>query len=261
MPRGDVTTLGTTTADGKAGTADILAVDDLVFVGTEILPHCFGSNCRVNLKVKDGAAVSGAETLATVEGPLAELLTCERVTLNLLQRLAGIATLTAKYVQIARPKGVKILDTRKTTPGLRLFEKYAVALGGGYNHRLDLSSGILIKDNHLLAAGGVTPAVIKCRSSDPNLPIELEVDTFDQLREGLTVGVDGFLLDNMEPATVREAVKIIRSGQSGDPIFIEASGGITLKTLSDYVDTGIDAVSVGALTHSAGSRDIRMDFK
>jgi nicotinate-nucleotide pyrophosphorylase (carboxylating) len=162
---------------------------------------------------------------------------------------------------MAAPYNVRILDTRKTIPGLRLFEKYAVTVGGGWNHRLDLSSGILIKDNHIQAAGGITNAVNKIRKKNYNLPIELEVENLKQIKEGLNAGVDGFLLDNMTPVNIRKCVSIIRSHPNGKTIFIEASGGITLKTLPDYVNTGIDAVSVGALTHSAKAANIHIEFE
>lgn len=260
LPRGDATTAGTVPAQDTMGEAEITAAEEMVFVGAEILTRCFGENCSVRLNFKDGKTLKDGEVIASVRGPYVDLLTRERVVLNLLQHVAGIATLTAEFVRIARPHQVKILDTRKTTPGLRLFEKYAVAAAGGYNHRLDLSSGILIKDNHIRSAGGVTRAVQNCRTAGNDLPIELEVDTFDQLQEGLAVGVDGFLLDNMSPGKVVRAVELIRSSAGGESIFVEASGGITLTTLADYVVTGVDAISVGALTHSAGSRDIRMEF-
>ncbi len=260
LPRGDATTSGTVHAQGATGQGEIIAAEEMVFVGTEILTRCFGDDCSVRLNFEDGKTLRDGEVIASVSGPYVDLLTRERVVLNLLQHVAGIATLTAEFVKIARPQQVKILDTRKTTPGLRLFEKYAVAAAGGYNHRLDLSSGILIKDNHIRSAGGVTRAVQNCRTARNDLPIELEVDTFDQLQEGLAVGVDGFLLDNMSPGQVVRAVELIRSSAGGESIFVEASGGITLATLADYVVTGVDAISVGALTHSAGSRDIRMEF-
>jgi nicotinate-nucleotide pyrophosphorylase len=180
--------------------------------------------------------------------------------LNLIQRLCGIATLSHEYAEIAKPSNVKILDTRKTTPGLRLFEKYAVAIGGAFNHRLNLSDGILIKDNHIVAAGSVTNAIISARKKGIHLPLELEVDNFDQIHEALKTGVDGFLLDNMKPETIRSAVSIIRASQNGEDVFIEASGGITLENIHPYLDTGINAISIGALTHQAVSKNIRLDF-
>mgnify|MGYP001398308070 FL=1 len=180
--------------------------------------------------------------------------------LNLIQRLCGIATTTRQYVELADPFNVKILDTRKTTPGLRLFEKYAVAIGGAYNHRLNLSDGILIKDNHIIAAGSVTKAIEYARNSSISLPLELEVDNLDQIQEALLIGVDGFLLDNMYIDKIRSAVSIIRESNNGYDIFIEASGGITLDNIYPYLGTGINAISVGALTHRATSKDICLDF-
>ena len=178
--------------------------------------------------------------------------------LNILQRLCGIATHTKQYVDLASPFNVKILDTRKTTPGMRLFEKYAVKCGGGYNHRFDLSSGVLIKDNHIQSAGSITQALKKI---DKKYWIELEVDTLEQIYEGLENEVNGFLLDNMNPKKVKEAVAIIRSDKSGNEIFIEASGGINLTNIKPYLNTGIDAISIGALTHQVQSSDIKLEFK
>jgi nicotinate-nucleotide pyrophosphorylase (carboxylating) len=146
------------------------------------------------------------------------------------------------------------------TPGLRLFEKYAIAAGGAYNHRLNLSEGILIKDNHIRSAGSVTAAIHSATSSLSGFPLELEVDSLDQIIEALTMHVDGFLLDNMTPDLIRQAVGLIRNSKQGSKIFIEASGGITDKNLSSYLDTGINAISVGAMTHSAISKDIRLEF-
>ena len=183
-----------------------------------------------------------------------------RVMLNLIQRLCGIATQAKVYAELARPYGVKILDTRKTTPGLRLLEKYALTCGGCYNHRLNLSEGVLIKDNHLKAAGSVKIAVENIRKIDISLPIEIEVDTQAQIKEGLSVGVDGFLLDNMHPEQIRKSLDIIRYFPGGESIFVEVSGGITLENIHAYLNTGVNAISVGALTHQIKSRDIRLTF-
>ena len=199
--------------------------------------------------------------MGQIQGPTQIILSCERVMLNLIQRLCGIASLSRKYVQLAHSYDVKILDTRKTTPGLRLFEKYAIAIGGAYNHRLNLSEGILIKDNHISSAGSVSDALKTMKRSNLHLPVELEVDNFDQIREALIIGVDGFLLDNMSPNSIKEAVSIIRNSERGEDIFIEASGGITDKNIVSYLDTGIDAISIGAMTHSATNKDIRLEFK
>ena len=259
IPNGDITT-ESTTPDNSEITAEIHAVEKLVFAGSEIIPHCFGKNCQVIINHKDGAMLSKGDVIGVVTGSAREILSRERVMLNLIQRLCGIATLSHEYAEIAKPSNVKILDTRKTTPGLRLFEKYAVAIGGAFNHRLNLSDGILIKDNHIVAAGSVTNAIISARKKGIHLPLELEVDNFDQIHEALKTGVDGFLLDNMKPETIRSAVSIIRASQNGEDVFIEASGGITLENIHPYLDTGINAISIGALTHQAVSKNIRLDF-
>jgi len=259
IPNGDITT-ESTTSDNSEITAEIHAVEKLIFAGSEIIPHCFGEKCQVKINHKNGAMLSNGDVIGVVTGSAREILSRERVMLNLIQRLCGIATLSHEYAEIANPFNVKILDTRKTTPGLRLFEKYAVAIGGAFNHRLNLSHGILIKDNHIIAAGSVTNAIESARKKGIHLPLELEVDNFDQIHEALKIRVDGFLLDNMKPETIRSAVSIIRASQNGEDVFIEASGGITLENILPYLDTGINAISIGALTHQAISKNIRLDF-
>lgn len=266
-PSGDITTL-LTVDDKKRSLAILEAEEDLVFVGEKIIKHTFYKGFEIEINVKDGQKVKNGAKLASVKGPASKILTKERVLLNLLQRLAGIATITNQYVKIAKPYNVKILDTRKTTPGMRIFEKYAVANGGGFNHRIDLSSGILIKDNHIIASNGVTNAVNKIRNSDlwksNPLKIELEVDNIEQIYEGLDINVDGFLLDNMNIETTVKSVEIIRNYNKnsikGSDIFIESSGGITIDTIGEYVRTGVNAVSVGALTHSVKSSNIHLEF-
>lgn len=269
-PDGDKTTLGTVNKT-NISVAIIQAEEELIFAGEPLFDVFFGdgyakdsfaiNSFKIERYFNDGEKVPQGGIICKVTGPSAELLQKERILLNLIQRLCGISTLTKKYVEIAEPYNVKILDTRKTTPGLRLFEKYAVAVGGGYNHRFDLSSGILIKDNHISAAGGVKYAIERLKQKGFGLPVELEVDNFTQIKEGINAGVDGFLLDNMPPEKTNEAVKLIRSYPQGDEYFIEASGGITLKTLGDYVGTGINAVSIGALTHSVAASEIHLEFE
>lgn len=259
IPDGDKTTLGTVAHDEKV-TAEIQAVESLVFSGSEVIPHCFADNSEINLTAKDGDELNAGDIIGQITGMASDILSRERVMLNLIQRLCGIATQTKVYAELAKPYGIKILDTRKTTPGLRLLEKYAVTCGGGYNHRSNLSEGILIKDNHLKAAGSVKIAVENMRKIDFSLPIELEVDTPAQIKEGLLVGVDGFLLDNMDPEQIREALDIIRYFPGGESIFVEASGGITLENIQGYLNTDVNAISVGALTHQIKSRDIRLEF-
>lgn len=259
-PSGDITTMGTINHDQMAS-AYLQAEEDLVFAGYYIILYAFSKNIDVNIKVQDGDRVKKGEIIAEIEGPAAEILTRERVVLNMLQRLSGIATTTAKYAEKAKEFGVKILDTRKTTPGFRLFEKYAVTCGGGTNHRLDLSSGILIKDNHIEAAGGIRQAIEKMKALQGDLPIEIEVETKEQIIEALDTGVSGLLLDNMNRVETKDAVEIVRKHPGGDNIFIESSGGINYDNFEKYLDTGINAISIGALTHSYKSSDIHLEFK
>jgi len=259
IPNGDITT-ESTISDNSEITAEIHAEEKLVFAGSEIIPHCFGKKCQVTINHKNGTMLSNGNVIGVVRGSTREILSRERIMLNLIQRLCGIATLSHEYAEIASPFSVKILDTRKTTPGLRLFEKYAVAIGGAFNHRLNLSHGILIKDNHIIAAGSVTNAIESARKKGLHLPLELEVDNLDQIHEALKAQVDGFLLDNMKPDTIRSAVSIIRDSKNGEDVFIEASGGITLENIHPYLNTGINAISIGALTHQVISKNIRLDF-
>ncbi|CCW34543.1 nicotinate-nucleotide pyrophosphorylase (carboxylating) [Chthonomonas calidirosea] len=206
--------------------------------------------------VQDGDSVEANTPLATLSGSAQSLLTGERVALNFLQRLSGIATLTAKFVAAARREDVRIVDTRKTTPGLRLLEKYAVRVGGGHNHRFGLYDAVLIKDNHIAACGSITEAVRTALSSAPHvMSVTVECDTLDQVREALAAGADVILLDNMSPDQLREAVSLV-NGQA----MIEASGGITLENVAEVAATGVDIISIGALTHSAPALDIGMDF-
>lgn len=258
-PKGDFTSIGTIPENAKCR-AYIESQAEITFAGEQIITAFFDANTDVRMLVADGDRISNGSIIAEIDGNAREILTKERIILNLIQRLSAISTMASKYVDIAKPYCVKILDTRKTTPGLRLFEKYAVAVGGAFNHRLDLSSGILIKDNHIAASGSITNALKNIKALNLNLPIELEVENFDQISEALTVGVDGFLLDNMSPETTIEAVKLIRSAHRGENIFIESSGGINLDTLVNYVSTGINAVSIGALTHGIKSADIHIEI-
>lgn len=262
LPDGDATTLSTVQSETQAH-AEILANQELVFAGGQILPAIWSEQMQLELLVEDGQLVSAGTPLARLKGFAQELLTRERVMLNLLQRLCGIATLTRSYLNLDLPPGFKLLDTRKTTPGLRLFEKYAVAVGGGYNHRLDLSSVIMIKDNHLVAAGGIAAALQQVQQSNhKGLFVELEVDNLEQLQTALDIGgVHGFLLDNMSPTTIKEAVTLVRNHPKGGMnLFLEASGGITRERLHDYAWTGVNGISVGALTTQAQNVDIKLEF-
>jgi len=202
----------------------------------------------------DGSTLSPGEIALWVEGPILDLLKAERVALNLTQRLCGIATLTAKFVELVRPLPVKIADTRKTTPGLRGFEKYAVRVGGGHNHRFTLSDGVMIKDNHLAAAGSIARAVALVRAAAPHtIKIEVEAETLAQVEECLECGVEIILLDNMGCEAMRQAV-LLTNGRA----ILEASGGITLGNVRQVAETGVDIISIGALTHSAPACDISM---
>lgn len=202
----------------------------------------------------DGSALTSGQIALTVDGPVLDLLKAERVALNLAQRLCGIATLTAKFVELIRPLSVKITDTRKTTPGLRPFEKYAVLVGGGHNHRFSLSDGIMIKDNHLAAAGSISKAVALARASIPHtLKIEVEAETLDQVRECLECGVEIIMLDNMDCESMRQAVAMT-NGRA----ILEASGGICISNVRQVAETGVNIISIGALTHSAPACDISM---
>ncbi|MDQ3044204.1 MAG: carboxylating nicotinate-nucleotide diphosphorylase [Chloroflexota bacterium] len=209
-------------------------------------------------RLADGDRIEPGQTIADVSGPARGLLSAERVALNLLQRLSGVATLTAAYVAAVAGTNVRIVDTRKTTPGLRYLEKAAVRHGGGFNHRFGLADGVLIKDNHLAAIGGedrVRRAVRHARASAPHsLRIEVEVTTLDEAREALDAGAEIILLDNMDLATMRAAVVHV-AGRA----LLEASGGITLERVRAVAETGVDLISVGALTHSAPSLDISLE--
>jgi nicotinate-nucleotide pyrophosphorylase (carboxylating) len=211
--------------------------------------------------VPDGTPTTRGLTLAAVSGPLRAILAAERTALNFLQRLSGVASLTRKYVDAASGFSAKMLDTRKTTPGWRLLEKYAVRMGGGHNHRIGLYDGILIKDNHLAGIGGdVRRAVEAARAYPGNagLPVEVEVDTLDQLEHALAVKADIVLLDNMPPDVIRAAIS--RRDAVSPNTLLEASGGVNLTTVHDIAATGVDRISVGALTHSAPALDIGLDY-
>jgi len=206
----------------------------------------------------DGDRVAAGAQVLRVAGSSRAILMAERVMLNLLQRLSGTASLTRAFVDAVAGTGARILDTRKTTPGLKLLEKYAVRCGGGCNHRLTLGDGVLLKENHIAAAGGILPAVRNARRAAPNLVrIEVEVETLDQLAQALGIPeIDGILLDNMDLATLREAVA--RKRAAGSRVFLEASGNLTLERARAVAETGVDWLSVGALTHSAPAADLSL---
>lgn len=204
----------------------------------------------------DGTWARPKMELLTVSGPVVDLLKAERVALNLLQRLSGIATLTSRFVDKVKGTSVRVTDTRKTTPGLRVLEKYAVRVGGGANHRFNLADGVLIKDNHIAACGSIRDAVDRVRVKIPHtIRVEVETDSLDQVEECLTCGVDIIMLDNMSPDMMTQAVRLI-NGRA----LVEASGGVSLETVEAIAGTGVDIISIGALTHSAPACDIGMDW-
>ncbi len=254
---GDVTTEAIVPEDAL-GEGVILAKAEGVLAGLPIAGEVFrrvDSKIHFTPEAQDGEPVAPGQLVARLSGPLRGILTAERVALNFLGRLSGIATLTSRYVEAVAPYRAVILDTRKTTPGWRLLEKYAVRCGGGRNHRLGLYDMVLIKDNHIAAAGSITAAVERARASEVKLPIEVEVRTLGELEEALSLGVDRILLDNMDLATLREAVKLARGRAE-----LEASGGISLKNVEEVAATGVDYISVGALTHSAPALDLSLEI-
>lgn len=257
--RGDLTSESIFSQDER-GMARIVARESFVVAGGEaVAAEVFwvqNPAIVVAAMVADGTRVAAGDLLFTVAGPVVDLLKAERVALNLLQRLSGIATLTAKFVERVQSYPVRITDTRKTTPGLRMLEKYAVQVGGGYNHRFNLADGILIKDNHIAACGSIAQAVSLLRRKIPHtLRIEVETDTLEQVRECLACGVDIIMLDNMDTAMMAEAVRLI-----DHRALVEASGGITLESVLAVAQSGVDIVSTGAITHSAPSCDVGMDW-
>jgi nicotinate-nucleotide pyrophosphorylase (carboxylating) len=256
---GDLTTDAIVPAGHRATTL-LVARQTGVVAGLDLARLAFqliDPAIEIRLERNDGAAVAPGDVIATIAGPARGILTAERVALNFLCRLSGIATATASVVAVVRDTRAKIVCTRKTTPGLRTIEKYAVRIGGGSNHRFGLDDAVLIKDNHVAIAGGVTEALRRARAGVGHLvKIELEVDTLDQLREALGYGVDAVLLDNMDSSTLAEAVAMV-AGQA----VTEASGLITPATAPQIAATGVDLISIGWLTHSVGVLDIGLDFK
>lgn len=253
---GDVTTDATVDADAVAD-ATIVVREPGVACGLAVAETVFRSleeDVVFERLVADGHLLGEPGPIARVSGPARPILTGERVALNFLGRLSGIATLTREYVDAVAGTGVAILDTRKTTPGLRELEKHAVAAGGGRNHRYGLFDAVLVKDNHIRAAGSISEAVSRARAAT-DLAIEVECDTLEQVSEALHARVDAILLDNMTPAKLREAVALARGRAR-----LEASGGITLDTVRAVAETGIDEISIGALTHSARSLDVSLEI-
>jgi nicotinate-nucleotide pyrophosphorylase (carboxylating) len=259
---GDVTTLATVPETATA-TAVMKARESLVVAGLAVAEAAFhelSQAVQTGRVIQDGQAVKAGQDLLRIRGPARAILTAERVALNFVQRLSGIATLTSQFVEAVKGTHAKILDTRKTTPGLRRLEKYAVTCGGGQNHRFGLADMVLIKDNHLAALRGEAPnaiavAVGRARQRYPQLKVEVEADTLEQAEQAAEAGADFVLLDNMTLIQLRLAVRHIH-GRSQT----EASGGVNLANARSVADTGVDFISVGALTHSARAVDIGLDF-
>jgi nicotinate-nucleotide pyrophosphorylase (carboxylating) len=258
---GDITTDATVPAD-RTIEATLAARKPGVVSGLDLAEEAFGVLDRhvvFERLIDDGRAAPAGAIIARISGNARAILTAERVALNFMGRMSGIATLTRTYVDKVAGTKASIVDTRKTTPGLRAFEKYAVRCGGGRNHRTGLFDAILIKDNHIVAAGGLSAAVEAARRNAGHMvKLEVEVDTLDQLREALAFDIDAVLLDNMKPATLRDAVAIV--AERGGRVLTEASGGVDLTTVRAIAESGVDLISIGALTHSAPVLDLGLDF-
>jgi nicotinate-nucleotide pyrophosphorylase (carboxylating) len=256
---GDATTLALVPADAKC-TAELLLEEPGVVCGVPVAAAVFAAldpSVQVEMRLGEGAAVADVPAVvAVVDGPARAILSGERVALNLLGSLCGIASLTRRFVELTEGTHTGVLDTRKTTPGLRALEKYAVRCGGGRNHRAGLYDGVLVKENHLRIAGGVTAALTALDGRVDGLPVEIEAETIAQVREALDAGAPRILLDNMSPEQVREAVQLT-AGRAE----LEASGGVSLGTVRAYAETGVDFVSVGALTHSARSLHVSLEVR
>jgi len=255
---GDVTTLATVPADIRAR-ANIVAKGTGVVAGLPVLEEVFrqvSPDIKIKFIREDGAWVRPGDILCEIEGWARAILTGERVALNFIQLLSGVATRTASFVELVAGSGARIVDTRKTTPGLRLIEKYAVTVGGGRNHRMALDDAVMIKDNHIVAAGGIAAAVKRARNAVPHtMTITVECETLEQVDEALIAGADVLLLDNMDNETRAEGVR-----RAKGKALTEASGSITEETAAEIAATGVDILSVGALTHSSKALDISLDI-
>ena len=257
---GDHTTLSCIPADAM-GKSKLLIKEEGILAGVEMAKKVFAAfdpELKMEIFIEDGAHVKPGDVAFIVSGKIQSLLQTERLMLNIMQRMSGIATVTNKYVKELEGTKTRVLDTRKTTPGLRMIEKAAVKIGGGVNHRIGLFDMILLKDNHVDFAGGIDKAVMRakeyCKEKGKDLKIELEVRNFDELNQALAVGVDRVMLDNFTPEDTRKAVELINGR-----VETESSGGITFATLRQYAECGVDYISVGALTHSVKGLD--MSFK
>ena len=258
VPAGDATTKNIVLIDTK----EVFAIqprESMIFCGNTIIENIFSPKVKVKKMVKDGQKLLSGQTIALLSGSNSEILTKERLLLNMIQRMSGVSSLTGKYVEKLNNNKIKVLDTRKTTPGLRMFEKYAVFCGGGSNHRLNLSSGIMVKDNHI---NKITDEVAdKLTRISPSVPIQFEVDSPKQINSQNVSLVDAFLLDNMTPNKIKKCIEKINLLKNKDKkIFIEVSGGVTLKNISKFNLKGVNGISVGALTHQSTNVDIGLDL-
>ena len=261
--RGDITTQSTV-PKGVKGVGSFLAKEDLVVCGLNIAEAVFRQldleSPEIDTKVSDGDSVETGEIFGTLSGYADVLLTGERLALNLMQRMSGIATLSREYAKAIEGTNAKIVDTRKTTPGLRMLEKYAVQVGGCKNHRLGLDDGVLIKDNHIEIAGGVKEAILAAKEKVGHLhKIEVEIMNWGQLREAIGAGADIVMLDNQTPDETKKLVEMARN--MNPDVLLEASGGMNLDTVRSYAEAGVDLISVGRLTHSARAMDISFKIK
>jgi nicotinate-nucleotide pyrophosphorylase (carboxylating) len=243
----------------KEGKAVLEAREEMVLAGLPVFCRTFellSSDIRFEKHFEDGRVVPSGEQVCTISGSVTAILKAERTALNFLQRMSGIATLTKRYVEKACSQKVKVIDTRKTVPGLRLLDKYAVRMGGGSNHRLGLFDGILIKDNHIAAAGSIKKAVTLAKEKAPHtIKVEVEVEDLTGVKEAIQAGADMILLDNMNAVEMKKAVDL-----AGDRVMTEASGGINLENIAEIAKTGVDLISVGALTHSAAAIDLSLEL-
>jgi nicotinate-nucleotide pyrophosphorylase (carboxylating) len=254
---GDVTSSATIDPNARF-TADMNARQDIVIAGLEIAAGFFRRidvNVSIELLANDGDAVSAGAVLMRLDGNARAMLAAERSALNTLQHLSGIATLTRRYVDAIAGTGAVLIDTRKTLPGLRVLEKYAVRMGGAENHRMRLDDGVLIKDNHVAVCGGVAEAVRRAKAANTALQVQVEVDRLDQIEPALAAGADRLLLDNMPPPALSQAVALV-AGR----VPLEASGGVTLETIRAIAETGVDYISVGRITQSAPAVDVGLDY-
>ncbi len=261
MEHGDITTDLTVPAD-QHGTAVIISNESGICAGiavAELAFHLLDSNVRFNRHIQDGEGFGKGRILLKIQARARAILKAERVALNILQRMCGIATLSRAFSQEIQHLPCRIVDTRKTTPGLRILEKYAVSVGGSHNHRHSLADGILIKDNHIKAAGSITEAVSRVRQGAPHsIRIQVEVTSIQELQEAISAGADAVLVDNMELEDLRKSVQMAR--ERAPTLLVEASGGITLSNVRKVAETGVDLISTGMLTHSVKAVDLSLNF-